>query len=170
MLANTLLYFFLRAKMNNKYYTKENGKYKPSNDPYALDGLTNGIWIVVVKRGSTSCRQKLSSKHAEIVGSLEYLHEGLCKAMHKAGEMRQRNPVPISKKEKRAWEAFRKVMGKDMPSMFDNICFPSYSEIADEACEYVKNVLVENDCDVIKVKVRYEKPKEPITALDRLEV
>jgi hypothetical protein len=152
--------------MNDKFYIKKNGKYVSHNDPYALDGLTNGVWIVVVGPNSKSCRRKLNAKHAELDGALEYLHEGLCKAMCKAGEIKSRS-VKMSPKELRAWKAYDKIIGKDKPSAF---CFASYSDIADSACEYIRKILIENGCNVKKIKEKYEVKAVSITALDRLEI
>ena len=145
--------------MNGTIYEKKNGRYIPLNDSHALDGLSNGVWLVIVKDGSTSCRRKINPKLIELDGALHYLQEGLCKALIKASEMRPKS-TPISKKEQKAWSAYKKAMGKDMPRYFE---YASFSEIADAGCDYIKGVLDNNNMSVSKIKEKYETPKQKLS-------
>lgn len=139
-------------------YRKQNGKYVPVNDPYVTDGLTNGVWLVVVKSGSKSCRSKINPKLIEVEGALHYLHEGLCESMRKASEMRPRS-IKMSKKEQRAWEAYKKIIGKEIPTYFE---YASFSEIADAGCDYIKKILCENKMSVEKVKEKFASEKQKL--------
>ena len=46
------------------------------------------------------------------------------------------------KKERRAWDAYEKIMGKDKPTYFH---FASMDEIAREGCEAIKKLMIERD-------------------------
>lgn len=139
--------------MAEQLYTLKNGKYIPYNDPYALDGLTNGSWLVIVNGNSTSIRKVIEPKFLELEASLKYLEEGLCSAMLDSAKLRPRS-TPISKKEQKAWAAFQKIMGKDHPVYFE---FASLHEIAQKGCEYLRKVMVENKCNIKKIEKKYRK-------------
>lgn len=156
--------------MPEQYYIKKDGKYIPSNDPYALDGLEEGSWMVVVKKNSTSIKsikKPIKSKLIELDSALHYLSEGLIESMHEASKMRPRATL-LSKKEQKAWEAYKKIMGKDMPTYF---YYDSLHDIADRGCKYLRKVILENNCDVNKIKEKYEiKKREVNNSIEELEV
>lgn len=133
--------------MTEKLYVKRESRYVPINDPYAYRGLTNGTWMVVVTRGSTSCRRLIRPKCMELEAALHFLSEGLCKAMSDKSKMRPRQ-VKMSKKEIKAWRVYKKTMGKDMPRYFE---YPSFQEIADAGAEYLRKVILENGFDIRKI-------------------
>lgn len=141
------------AKMGEQFYVKKNGRYIARNDPSGLDGLSNGCWLVVVRGGSTCCRNFIDPKLVELDAALKYLEDGLVEAMHEAAKMRPRS-VKMSKKELKAWKAYEKVMGKDNPSYFE---YASLWEIANKGCEYLKKIIYENKYDPEKIKEKYGK-------------
>lgn len=149
-------------------YEKIGNKYVTAHDPYATEGLENGTWLVVVKPGSKSMRTLLRPKISELEAALNYLHEGLIDAIREASEMRP-SSVFLSKKEQKAWKAFNKIMGEDKVRYFAE--FASYDEIARKGCEYVKNIMLENKCNINKIKKKYGiKIKKTISAIMDLEV
>ena len=149
-----------------QYYIKRDEEYYPVNDPVAYDGLGSGAWLVIVKPGSTSCRNKVDTNHIEIDASLQYLHDGLCKAMAEKSKLRPKS-VRMSPKEIRAWKAYEKIMGKDIPMYFE---YASHSEIADSACDYVKKVLIENDCDMDKIREKCKFKKSSTNVVSGMDV
>lgn len=149
----------------DEYYIKKNGRYIKAHDPGCLDGLTNGSWLVVVKRGSVSCKQYLKPKLMELEAALRYLEDGLCEAMIDASKIRSRN-TKISDKERKAWDVFEKTMGKDMPTYFE---YASTNEIIQKGCAYLRKIMLENNLDADKIKSKYEIKKVIDTILD-LEV
>jgi len=157
--------------MPEQYYIKKNGKYIPSNDPYALDGLDRGSWMVIVRGNSTSIKSiktPIKPKVIELDAALHYLSEGLVKAMHKASEMHPKSTL-MSKKEQKAWKEYRRIMGKDdIPTYFQ---FDSLYDIADKGSKYLREIILENDCDVKKIKEKYEIKKRDVTnSIEELEV
>lgn len=152
---------------NEQYYMKRGKRYYPVNDPCAYDGLGQGSWLVVVDKGCKSIRTQLNPKLAELDAALKYLEEGLCKAMNKVSEMRPKD-TPISKKEQKAWKTFKATMGKDMPNLFT---YTSHWEIATKGCEYIKQIMLENNMNIEKIKEKYEvKRREIRNAIESLEV
>jgi len=137
-----------------QYYVKKGKRYRPVNDPIAYEGLGKGAWLVVVEKGSTSIRRQLDTKLVDLDAALYYLREGLTKAIAKKSEMRPRS-TPLSDKEKKAWKAFEKVMKGEKNSYFAE--FASYNDIAEAGCEYIKKIMLENNCNVKKIKKKYKK-------------
>jgi len=151
--------------MRERYYTKKNGRFIPAHDPMILDGLPNGSWLVIVKKGCTSCKRLIKPSFLELDAALHYLEEGLTNAMAEASKMRPRS-TKMSKKERGAWDVYEKTMGKDMPRYFE---YSSLGEIAEKGREYLKKVMLENSCDKDKIRAKYEVIKVIDTILD-LEV
>lgn len=141
-----------------QYYVKRGRKYYPVNDPGAYDGLGKGAWMVIVEPSSKSIRTQVQPKFVELDAALRYLEDGLCKAMTKASEMRPHS-VQISKKEKKAWDAFQKIIGKDIPRYFE---YPSHWEIVNSGCEYLRKIMLENNMNVDKIKEKYGVKKKEV--------
>ena len=153
--------------IGQQYYIKKGNKYVPVNDLLAYDGLGKGSWLVVVKNGSTSIRTQLSPKLSELDAALRYLEDGLVTAIVKAGEMRPKK-IKISEKEQKAWKAYKKIVGEDMPNYFQ---FSSAQEISEKACNYIKKIMVENDMNIEKIKEKHEiKRKEIVNGIFNLEI
>lgn len=155
-----------------QYYIRKNGKYVPAHNPYALEGLYNGAWLVVVEKGSTIIEQALNPKTAELDAALYYLREELVRAISKSAEAQP--PIPISKKEQKAWAKFKRSMGKmgkTGKNMLNMLCHPSYYDIADSGCQRIRKIMLENKMSVDKIKEKYEvKERKIINAIEDLEV
>ena len=153
-------------QFREQYYIKRGKRYFPVNDPGAYAGLGQGAWMVIVDKGCTSIRTAVNPKFIELDASLQYLEEGLCRAIAKASEMRPRSE-PIGEKEQKAWKAFRTIMGEDIPRYFQ---YASFSEISQKGCDYIRKIMLENNMDVVKIKEKYEIVKKectnPILGLD----
>lgn len=150
-----------------QYYIKKGKRYIPVNDPLAYDGLEKGAWLVIVKNGSTSIRTQLNPKLAELDAALKYLEDGLADVIMKAGEMRPQK-IKMSEKEQKAWKAYKKIVGDDMPNYFQ---FSSIQEISEKACNYIKKIMLENNMNIEKIKEKYEiKRKEMVNGILNLEI
>jgi hypothetical protein len=151
--------------MSEQYYIKKNGKYVPSNDPYALDGLGIGSWMVVVHKNGLSARSLIKPKLLEIEAAIFYLKEILREELSKASRMRPASAV-MSKKEQKAWKAYRKIVGKDMPSYFQ---YDSIYDVVEKACEKFSDIIIENKCNIDDIKDKYEVKKH-INSTSGMEV
>lgn len=152
--------------MSEQYYIKKNGRYIPIHDPYALEGLYNGAWLVVVEKGSVSIRQALNPKLTELDAALYYLREELVRAISKKAEAQPKS-IPISKKEQKAWAKFKRSMGKNMLNLLH---YPSYYDIADSGCQRVRKIMLENKMSVDKIKEKYEGKGKVVNAIEDLDV
>jgi len=142
-----------------QYYVKKGNKYVLVNDPYAYDGLAPGAWLVVVDGNCTSVKKAVNPKFIELDAALKYLETGLCNALLKASEMRPKT-IRITEKERRAWREFRRIMGEDMPSYVE---YPSNCEVAQKACEYIRKIMIESNCNIDKIKENYETKERKFT-------
>lgn len=137
-----------------QYYVKKGKRYVPVNDPHAYEGLGKGIYLVAVRPGSTSIRTLLNPKFAELDAALDCLQEGLTKAIAKQSEMRP-SSIPLTAREKKAWKAFDKIMGGEKTRLFAE--FASYNEIAASGAAYIRKIMLENNCNIDKIKRKYGK-------------
>jgi len=147
-----------------QYFEKKGKRYVPANDPYACEGLHNGAWLIIVKPNCQSIKKVINPEFIKLDAALEYLMDGLCHAMSKAGEIRSRN-TKMSKKEIRAWKEFDRIMGKDKLSLFE---YASYWEIVNAGREYIKKIMIENKMDIEQIKKNF-KPKKIINSILGLE-
>jgi len=126
-----------------------------------MDDAGDGAWLVI-KIGNSTSRRPIKPCFEELDAALNFLLEGMTKAMSKKSKLRPRS-VRMSKKEIRAWKAYDKIMGKDKPQYFE---YASLYEIAEAGRDYVRKKIV--------AKKNKEKREEitdmgnPILALDIL--
>jgi hypothetical protein len=113
-------------KMNEVFYKKVGRKYVQINDPYALDGLREGWWLVKVKPGSTSIRQAVYPAKAEIQAAAKDKEEELVEIIRKASEARPQS-IPLSEQAKADWDWFMSRNGKE----FNTLEYPSAQENAE---------------------------------------
>jgi len=143
----------IKKRNKMQLYYKKNKKFVKYNDPYAMDGLTNGYWLVRVYDGGKSIKTLLNPQYKDLVAALDFLQETLCHEIYLAGKMRPRS-VKISDKEQMAWEVFQKIMGEDMPNYFQ---FLSCNDISQKAVNKIKDIMIENNLDINKIKRKYPK-------------
>lgn len=121
-------------KMNQQLYRKVGRKYVTVTDPYALDGLREGWWLVKVSPGSTSIRQQVRPADAEISAAARDKEEELMKIIRKASEAKPAK-TPISQEALADWQAFIDKHGNE----FSSLQFPSIQENAEKIVEALLN-------------------------------
>lgn len=121
------------------YYVKRGRRYVQINDPNAYIGLTKGAWLVLVKPGSTSIRNMVDPDYPAVDAALRDLEDVLCDALREASKLRPMK-TPITLKERKAWDVFRKTMGPDMPTYF---CYEAIQTMVDEAIKAFRAKMLE---------------------------
>ena len=117
-------------KMNQQLYRKVGRKYVPISDPYALDGLREGWWLVKVSPGSTSIRQQVYPSKAEISAAARDKADELLQIIREASEAKPAK-IPISPEALADWQAFIAKHGNE----FSSLQFPSMQENAEKIIE-----------------------------------
>ena len=117
-------------RMNEVFYKKVGRKYVQINDPYALDGLREGWWLVKVAAGSTSIRQAVYPHKAEIQAAAKDKVDQLVEIIIKASEARPQS-IPLSEQAKADWAWFMSRNGKE----FNTLEYPSVQENAEKIIE-----------------------------------
>jgi hypothetical protein len=117
-------------KMNQQLYRKVGRKYVPETDPYALDGLREGWWLVKVTPGSTSIRQQVYPSKAEISAAAKDKEDELLQIIREASEAKPAK-IPISPEALADWQAFIHRHGNE----FSSLQFPSMQENAERIIE-----------------------------------
>ena len=108
-------------------YKKIGRKYVRVNDPYALNGLRLGWWLVKVAAGSTSIRQQVYPNRAEITAAAKDKEDQLVDIIRTASEARPKQR-PISPEALADWDAFISRHGKE----FSSLEYPSMQENAEK--------------------------------------
>lgn len=117
-------------KMNQQLYKKVGRKYVAESDPYALDGLREGWWLVKVSPGSTSIRQAVYPSKAEISAAAKDKEDELLQIIREASEAKPAK-IPISPEALADWQAFIVKHGDE----FTSLQFPSMQENAEKIIE-----------------------------------
>lgn len=113
-------------KMNQQLYRKVGRKYIPETDPYALEGLHEGWWLVKVAPGSTSIRQQVYPAKAEIAAAAKDKSDELLQIIREASEAKPAK-IPVSPEALADWQAFIAKHGDE----FSSLQFPSMQENAE---------------------------------------
>lgn len=103
-----------KIKLDQQLYKKVGKKYVSVSDPYALDGLREGTYLVEVRRGSTSIRQHIWPANAEVEAALLKVENAMCHAICEASKCKPSKDIKYSKKFLAAYKKFAEEV-KDEP-------------------------------------------------------
>jgi len=124
-----------------------------------INELEKGAWLVVVEENSRSATP-IEPDFPELDAALYDVKEEMLKVMREKAEMRP-SSVRMSDKEIKAWEAYKKTMGEDIPTFFE---YASLYEIAEAGCR-----VIHERAKATKKKFR-SKPKKKTNSILELEV
>lgn len=96
-------------------YEKRGRRYVPVHDTLALDGLSNGSWLVTVNDGYSRIRRPVDDEIGlkVLAACSRWLEELITDEIYKKSAAQHGRGVPLSKKEQKAAKAYREVMGDD---------------------------------------------------------
>lgn len=119
---------------NQRLYRKEGKRYVPFNDPYALDGLSDGFWLIKIDDGHTSIRQEIVPDKVAIHAAAREMEDELVDIIQEACKAK---PVKIalSAEEKKDWDWFIGKHGKS----FSVLNYPSFEATAEEIISVLTN-------------------------------
>lgn len=118
--------------MNEVFYRKVGHRYKAINDPFAWDGLTEGVWCIHVKSGTKSAKRLIQPDMDTLDAALVEFKDILITELMEAAKCRPMK-VEMSEKEQKAWKKFEKEMGEDLPRFFSG--YDSYCDMVDKAVD-----------------------------------
>lgn len=97
------------------YYEKIGRRYVPVSeyDSDYLDSFPKGNHLVMCYPGGKSRVFNINPDYASLIAASRVAHDAMCKAMHKASELKP-SKTPITPKQKKAWEDLAKAFGQDM--------------------------------------------------------
>lgn len=122
-------------------YEKTGRRYLPVHDTRALDGLSNGSWLVTVEKGHWRIRKAVDDQRGlEVLAACSrWLEDIIAREVETKSQSRHGNGGPISIREQKAAKAYRKVMGDDKYLIW--FTRPSSCEVAREVVrEIVRKV------------------------------
>lgn len=158
------------AKTKSKFSTfkEEHEEDEENDDPMAdednwdkISKEKDGAYLYI-KDGNCTTSKPITPGFEELDAALHYLSEGMVKAMLKKSKLRP-TVTPLSKKEIKAWAAYKKIMGKDTPSFFQ---YDSLYDIAQEGCKYVRNKIIKKELQKKEKDIKEENIVNPISSLD----
>jgi hypothetical protein len=112
---------------NQKLYRKDGKRFVRVNDPYALDGLGEGFWLIKIEDGCTSIRQEIVPDKVAIHAAAISMEDDLITIIEEACEAKPVKLV-LSDEEKKDWEWFIAKHGKS----FSVLNYPSFQKTAEE--------------------------------------
>jgi hypothetical protein len=119
---------------NQRLYRKDGKRYVPVNDPYALDGLDEGFWLIKIEDGHTSIRQEIVPDKVAIHAAAIAMEEELVDIIEEACEAKPVKLV-LSDEEKKDWDWFIAKHGKS----FSVLNYPSFEATAEEIISVLTN-------------------------------
>jgi hypothetical protein len=123
------------------------------------DGLTKGKWLVIVDENSSSATTRIDPDFIELYAASHEVKEKMAEALHEKSKLRP-SSQKISKKEQKAWEAYKEIMGEDVPALFE---YASVYEIVEAGID----VLIEQaKCNKKRTKQKKKKTINPIYQIE----
>ena len=104
--------------MKKIYYEKVGRKYVPISeyDSDYLDSFSKGTHIVMCYPGGQSRRYNIDPNYAALIAAGRVAEDAMCKAMHKASEMRPKQ-TPITEGQRKAWKKLAKEFGDELATL-----------------------------------------------------
>ena len=127
--------------MNEKIlYEKIGRRYIPVKQEYKYDCLEAGHWLINIMPYSTSLRYKLNpeAEYPNLAAALEEYKDEIVSCMSEASKLRPHS-IKMSKKEIKAWNKYKDIMGKDIPRYFT---YNSLWDIANAGIEKLEEKLL----------------------------
>lgn len=124
MNASTRIY----GKESNRLYKKVGKKYVPCNDPYALDGLREGWWLVKIGEGFKSMRACVYPAKAELQAAIRDKEDKIIDVIRECTEALPKEGIPLSEQARKDWQWFIDRHGKE----FNMLYYPSFAESAEK--------------------------------------
>lgn len=129
-------------------YEKTGRRYKPVHDTRALDGLSNGSWLVTVEKGHWRVRKAVDDQRGlEVLAACSrWLEDIIAREVEAKSQSQHGRGGPLSVLEQKAAKAYRKVMGDDKYLIW--FTRPSSTEVAREVIrEIVQKVQLSQRID-----------------------
>jgi hypothetical protein len=120
-----------RISHKTQLYKKVGKKYIEHNDPWALDGLQDGWWLIKVTPGSKTIRSIVYPHKAEILAAAKDKQDEIIDIIREASEAKPKEGVPMSEQARKDWQWFIDKHGKE----FNTIYYPSFHENAEKIVE-----------------------------------
>lgn len=117
-----------RIAHKTQLYKKVGKKYVEHNDPWAIEGLGDGWWLVKVAPGSKTIRSIVYPHNAEIIAAAKDKEDELVVIIREASEAKPKEGVPLSEECRKDWQALMEKHGKELSTIY----FPSFQENAEK--------------------------------------
>lgn len=120
------------------YYIKKGRKYVPIAEDRTWDTIPLGYHVVSVKPGSTYWKYRISPDLATFEAASQIAKEAMIERMMKVNEMKispKHYPEYMRPKVEKAFQAWKKIIGVDLPLTFEGV---SMSDIIEAGISAVR--------------------------------
>jgi hypothetical protein len=117
----------IQNKKDQTLYKKSNGSFEAVSDPWVIEGLTSGWWLVQVRPGSTSIRCCINPDKAPIQAAAINMEDKLIDIIRKASEAKPAK-IPLSESLRKDWDRLIAKHGNELSSLQ----FPSFQQNAQD--------------------------------------
>lgn len=126
---------------DSHFYKKVGKKFHPLRSEYDTFGLSEGMYIITVKPGSTSWVRMIDKPAtAEVEAALEEFSNQLCKLIVEAQSRRPQNEKMMTVKQKKCWEKWNKEVGNDF---FHTLKIETVQDTVDKAKAFLREKIKE---------------------------
>lgn len=126
------------------YYIKKGRKYVPIAEDRTWDTIPLGHHVVSVRPGLTSWKFRISPELAGVESAFKIAKEAMLERMSKVNEMKispKHYPEYLRPKVEKAFQAWKQIMGVDIPLSFEGI---SMNDIIEAGIEALKEEQIIN--------------------------
>jgi len=118
--------------MSKTFYEKQGDEFVPVSEYNSdlMDSLTEGAHLIMCYPGGCTKVHNIDPDYAGLIAASYVAREAMCDAIFEANQFKPAR-VPLTKRQKDAWDKFNKEMG-------DDICMLQHSSIFDIADAGVK--------------------------------
>ena len=114
-------------------YEKRGRRYFPVLERDAYDGLPKGYYLLRIEPGMTSVSRTTEPDHAAVELAMRDAMDAMTDAMRKSCECLPPKRTPLTPRQKRGWEAWKREMGSEAMFYFEGVSMQDVVEAGMEA-------------------------------------
>jgi len=103
------------------YYEKRGRRYLPVLESDVYAAFPEGHYLVSIQPGLKSITRAVEPDHAAVEHAMRHAATAMTEAMRKACECLPPTRRPLTPKQKRGWEAWKREVGDDAMFYFDGV-------------------------------------------------
>lgn len=125
------------------FYIRKDGKYKAVSESeyWSEDTIPLGFHLVEVKPGSTSWKFRINPDLVEFTAAMSIARDAMLSKMNEVNQLKvaeKTYPLHLRQKATKAWNAWKEIMGEDIPIQFEGVSMSDIIEAGLKAIQETK--------------------------------